>query len=162
MFQVTLTDQSGQAQIKELSRKFRTQTNAKALRKEFTTGLKSAATPLMLETKAAALALPSHGHSHTGLRKRTARAISLQVKAAGKNPSVKIRISRRSMGDQAALPMLMNHGWWRHPVFNDREVWVRQVGSRDWFDRPIRRGQRKVRAEILQVMQRLERKLTIR
>jgi hypothetical protein len=46
--------------------------------------------------------------------------------------------------DQRKLPMYMNRGQWRHPVFGGPR-WVTQAVQPGWFDRPARRHAPRVR-----------------
>lgn len=75
------------------------------------------------------------GPRSTGLRMRTARALTLSQTRKG----IRIQVSARKFGDYGVtLPRYLDTEasprWkrWRHPVFGDPDVWVEQSGS-PWF-----------------------------
>lgn len=150
---------TGTDDLRRASRKIRESADPKTVRRELSQALKQSTTPALTDAKAAALALPAHGRHHTGLRVRIARGVTAQAKLSGRTAGVKVRVSRRIMGSQAAVPMLMNHGNWRHPVFGETKVWVTQRGSRNWFDSAVDRHRREVRRAVKGVLDDLERKL---
>lgn len=89
-----------------------------------------------------------------GLRETVARAVRVQVSAAARSASMRIRVQTRHLPpDQRTLPRRMNEGRWRHPVFGNRAAWVTQVvNPKGWFDRPMRKHGRKVRDEAVSVV----------
>lgn len=56
---------------------------------------------------------------------------------------------------------LTNEGKVRHPVYGNPFTWVTQAipKARDWFDRPIRAGAPKVRAELNKALDKIARKI---
>jgi len=158
MLELTLS-RSSQDDLRKLARQLRTVGDAKAIRRDLTKGLRAAARPAQQEAKAAALALPSKRPGSTGLRRQIAAATGTQVRTTGRNAGVKIRVSKKRMGDKARLPRLMNKGTWRHPVFGNREVWVTQTSRYLWFDRPLLLSGPLVRREIKKVLDDIERRL---
>lgn len=75
------------------------------------------------------------GRRSTGLRARTARALTLSQTRKG----VRIQVSARKFGDYGVtLPRYLDTEasprWkrWRHPVFGNQDVWVEQRGE-PWF-----------------------------
>lgn len=149
---------TGADDLRKASRKIREAANPREVRKELTQALKQSTAPAVADAKVAALAIPAKGRASTGLRRRMARGVTAQVKTGGRTPGVKVRISRRVMGKQAPVPMLMNEGQWRHPVFGE-DTWVEQRGDKNWFDNVIDRHKRGVRAGIKRAIDELERKL---
>jgi hypothetical protein len=126
---------NGPADLKAISKRIRSTATPKQIRKDLTAGLKAGAQPAAVKVKAAALALPAKpGGKSTGLRKKMARVTNVQVRTGGNQAGVKVRISRARMGSQASLPKVTNEGLWRHPVYGNREHWVRQLSRRGWFD----------------------------
>jgi hypothetical protein len=75
-----------------------------------------------------------------GLRATIARAIRAEVKTGGSSASVRIRVQRRHLPpDQRKLPVYLNTGRWRHPVFGNRRAWVAQTAPPAWWDDTMRR-----------------------
>lgn len=151
---------SGQDDLRRVARQLRAHGDAKVIRREMTKALREGTKPAVVNVKAASLALPAKSGKSTGLRRRMAAATSAQVRTAGRNPGVKVRVRRARMGDQASLPKVTNEGVWRHPVFGDRETWVTQTSRRGWFDTANRRSAPGVRREIKKILDDTERKLT--
>jgi hypothetical protein len=87
----------------------------------------------------AALAEPSTGVGHTGLRRDVSRGVQIIELPSGRG--VRIITSMPEM-DEAVIPRGMdNVRGWRHPVFGHRNRWVRQTsGSDAWFMDSMRRG----------------------
>ncbi len=88
----------------------------------------------------------------SGLRAAAANTVSASVRSGGRSAGVYIR-SRSSLmpADQQKLPMYMNRGSWRHPIFGD-DRWVTQTVTPGWFDRPARRHAPRVREEAFKVV----------
>jgi hypothetical protein len=72
---------------------------------------------------------------------------------------VDVRISRKAMGKQASIVRATNKGLWRHPVFGNRNVWVRQRSRAGWFDDAANLNARAVRQDMAAVLERLARRL---
>ena len=72
-----------------------------------------------------------------GLRAAVAGATRLEVKTGGKDVSVRLKVNSRMLpADQRKLPVHLNTGRWRHPVFGNRHAWVTQTAAaRGWFTR---------------------------
>jgi len=158
MLQMGMT---GADDLRALSKRIRTVTNPKQVRKDLTKGLREGAKPAAARVKAAALALPdTPGNKSTGLRRKMARATSVQVRTGGNQAGVAVRLSRARMGDQAALPKVTNKGSWRHPVFGDRNTWVVQASRRGWFDEANRQSAKDVRASVKKVIDDIEKRLS--
>jgi hypothetical protein len=83
----------------------------------------------------------------SGLRAAAANTVQASVRTSGRSAGVYIR-SRASLmpPDQRKLPMYMNRGQWRHPVFASGN-WVTQAVTPGWFDRPARKHGPRVREE---------------
>lgn len=97
------------------------------LRKQMNRRLKQDVQPLIPAARAAArLRLPQQG----GLAARVAAVpMRVQVRAAGRDPGVRVVVSRRAgSGARAA-----NRGYVRRPTFG-REPWVNQQIQPGWFD----------------------------
>jgi len=148
-----------QADLRKLSKQLRTVGDAKVIRRESTKRLRAAARPAQQRVKAAARGLPAKGPKSSGLRRRTANAITTQVRMSGRMAGVNIRIPTSRMGGLSVLPQRMNAGRWRHPVYGNREVWVTQTSRAGWFDRTLQMQGPGVRREIKRVLDDIERKL---
>lgn len=152
---------TGADQLRAVSRQLRTQADAKAMKRDLTRELKRSTQPAVLAVKAAARNLPARGPKSTGLRRRMAAATGAQVRTSGRSPGVKVRISKRRLGAQAAPARMLDRVGWRHPVYGT-DRWVTQRGVLDWFERVNRAQGPKVRAGCKAVLDRLERKLARR
>lgn len=111
----------------------------KDLRKLMNRALRAATKPAIAETrKFARELLPKEG----GLNERVARSKFSTKIRTGANPSVRITAT----GVDARLN---TQGRDRHPVYGNRNVWVQQRVKPGWFDVPMRRGAKHVRAELI-------------
>lgn len=147
----------GLKELEKLTRRLEDSASKKAIRDELMAALKESTKPIVGDVKTAALALPSKGRHHTGLRRRIARAVGAQIGTTG----VKVQISRRVMGNQASLPKRIDEGKWRHPVFGNSDVWVTQQGQRAWFENAVKRHTRGVQQAVKGVLDDLEKKLKV-
>lgn len=153
-------DPNTQRQLQVAARKLKRHGNAVAIRKEMVKGLRAAAKPGEKAAKASAMSLPANTGQSTGLRRRIASAIGIQVRAS-RNALVRIRVGRAKMGGQASLPQRMNRpGRWRHPVYGNREAWVTQTSRAGWFDRPVLATRPQAIAEMTKVLQRIVRRMS--
>jgi BMFP domain-containing protein YqiC len=152
---------TGAADLKTLAKKIRKSADAKQVRKDLTKGLKDGTKPALVLVKAAALALPDKpGNKSTGVRRKMARVANVQVRASGNSAGVRVRLSRSRMGDHAAMARVTNDGKWRHPVYGNANVWVRQYSRRGWFDDANRRAASQVRKAVKQVIDDIEKRLS--
>lgn len=74
----------------------------------------------------------------SGLRESVARTVRVvnRTRGSGNQLTVKSEGSRMP-ADQKGLPVAMNEGKWRHPVFGNRKNWAEQTVTPGWFDKPI-------------------------
>ena len=151
---------NAQNDLRKITKKLRKSGDARVIRKRLLAGLKDGVQPAVAKSKAAALALPAKpGGKSTGLRKKLAKVIGPQVRTSGRDPGVRVRISRSRMGEQAALAKVTNIGRWRHPVHGDRKVWVTQTSKAHWFDDANRYSGPPVRRALGKVLTDIEREL---
>ncbi len=116
---------------------------------EFTRAIRQAAAPIVAHVQRRAMALPAHGPKHTGLRGRLAAGVRVQPYQNG------IRIVATALDPtEAALPRGMDNGpqGWRHPVYGNRDVWVRQRGG-SWFREPISTHREEVSSDLEAVVE---------
>ena len=87
----------------------------------------------------------------SGLRQTIASGVGVAVGLSPKVPSVRIRVSNaRLPTEQKGLPVAIEKGAWRHPVFGRPNVWVNQE-SQPFFYPPIRRHLPQIEAEVMAV-----------
>lgn len=142
----TLKIQGGD-QFKEAARRVRIANGE--LPGEIIDALERAAPPLeRAATRSAAANLPKRG----GLAAIVASAGMSHTRRAGG-----IRIVARGITQLK----LTNEGKVRHPVYGNPGTWVGQAipKAKDWFDRPIRAGAPKVRAELNKALDKIARKI---
>lgn len=89
--------------------------------------------------RASALAEPSRGVGHTGLRRDVSKGVRIIEMAS----AIGVRIiTSVPEADEAIIPRGMDtvRGW-RHPVFGHRNRWVTQTSGTDsWFMESMQRG----------------------
>jgi hypothetical protein len=122
-----------QAQLKEAG--------SRGLVRELNKALKSAAEPIAVDERVAALALPSKGKDSNGLRQGIADGVHVIVSRSKTSPGVRI-LSR------AKLARASNRRSWRHPVFGNRNVWVVETLSPGWWPATARRHKAAVTRQI--------------
>ncbi len=84
-----------------------------------------------------------------GLRDTIARALTMQISGGKTSASVRIKVNSKALPeDQRSLPRHMEKGTWRHPVFGDRDTWVNQTSTPDWFKGTLRKHAPAVRSAI--------------
>lgn len=94
--------------------------------------LRNEVDPLVDKAKNNVRTLRVRGHAGTtGLRQRVAAGVFVRV-----NPGIGVRVmTSMPQNDEAIIPRGLDRtSGWRHPVFGNREVWVRQFASKPgWF-----------------------------
>ncbi len=167
---------SGGEAFKQLGRKFRAAGKDGAeIRKALTKTIQGHLNTIISEQKAAALGMDFKGAQGRGTLRRSAfhQSASLRGKkvrarkggyglraAVAQGIKGKVSYTGRKLGaritvdtshlppSQRTLPKhLDNPRGWRHPVWGNRSVWVRQVGE-PYFSEPIERHIAKVRRDI--------------
>ena len=115
--------------------------NNKELKKEFSQELRAAARPMVPAVRQAIRQIPSRrGYTADGLRGRMSKATKLEVRTAGKDAGVRIRVDGRKMPNREKALQSYMEGVkkpWRHPVFGNREVWVKQ-DPKPYFFKTVR------------------------
>lgn len=134
----------------------------KQIGKRFRKELRAAAAPLVPAVRANIRALPSkRSYTARGLRGQMSRATSLQVKTAGRQASVVIRVDGRKMAAGARSLQAYMEGTkspWRHPVYG-HDVWVRQE-PHPYFYRTMRAAGPRARLAVNRVMNDVSKKIT--
>lgn len=112
--------------------------NPLVLRGEIRGGMSGVGPQARRAVASAALAIPAKGPRHTGLRRRMARAAQARTVNTASGPTLVIGVQRSVMGPQASLPKHLERGFWRHPLFGNKNYWYRQEqGSGGWFSHAI-------------------------
>ncbi|WAZ20164.1 hypothetical protein STRCI_001263 [Streptomyces cinnabarinus] len=117
----------GGADLARISRALRDMDNPEVV-KRFRRELREAAKPLVPQVRASIQAIPSRTGKGT-LRAEMSRATRIEVRTTGRNANVAIRVDGRKMPTSKRSLQAYMEGTkrpWRHPVFGNREVWVRQ------------------------------------
>jgi hypothetical protein len=112
----------------------------KELKKRFRKELRAAAAPLVPKVRQSIRSIPSsRGYSPAGLRGALSKAVKLEVKTAGRQAGVALRVDGRKMPNHMkSLPsMVEGKKRWRHPVFGNKDVWVNQT-SEPYFYHVVR------------------------
>ena len=74
----------------------------------------------------------------SGLRESVARTVRVVNRSRGQSHQLTVKSEGSRMpGGQRMLPVHMNKGTWRHPVFGNRNAWVDQKVTPGWFDKPV-------------------------
>lgn len=118
----------GGEELRRVSRELRRMDNPE-IKKRFRKELRAAARPLVPKVRESIRAIPSaRGYSPDGLRGALSKATRLEVKTAGRQAGVAIRVDGRKMpSHMKSLPsMVEGKKRWRHPVFGNRDTWVSQ------------------------------------
>lgn len=122
------------------------------LRRQLAKELRDAVAPAVAEAKGRVLAIGSAGLPHDGgsLRSAVASRVQTQARLTGKSAGVRVRARKSGMprGFANAPKRLNRDGGWRHPVYGNRDVWVRQLGAPDWFDDPLQARKAEYRAAV--------------
>lgn len=120
----------------------------KALGDKFRREVREAADLLAARAQAAVMRIPTYGVSHTGLRGRVAKGVGTKITGHG----VDITTSMNER-DETNLPAYLDsQAGWRHPVFGNRDVWVRQDTGGSWFRATIESGRNDIEDRLEEVM----------
>jgi len=135
----------------------------KELLKRFRKELRSAAKPLVPAVRASIRQIPSsRPYTANGLRGQMSRATALQVKTAGRQAAVVIRVDGRKMPPHAGAVAAYMEGSrprWRHPVYGNRDNWVQQP-AHPYFYKVMAAGGPRARLAVNRVMDQVSRDIT--
>ncbi|MYR84090.1 hypothetical protein GTY41_03805 [Streptomyces sp. SID685] len=147
--------------LKRIARELRTMGD-KQLKAEFSKELRAAAKPMVPAVRAAIRQIPSkRSYRADGLRGSMSRAVKLEVRMAGREAGVRIRVDGRKMPDKARSLQAYMEGLkkpWRHPVFG-HDVWVKQ-DPHPYFFRTVRPLGLASRVQVNKAMDRVAKKIT--
>lgn len=120
----------------------------KGLGDKFRREVREAADRLANRAQAEVMKIPVYGMKHTGLRARVARGVGVKITGSG----VDITTSMNER-DEVNLPAYLDsQSGWRHPVFGNRHVWVRQETGGSWFRATIESGRDDIENDLHDVM----------
>jgi hypothetical protein len=143
---------SGQADLVALAKRLK-DAGEKGMQKDLRREFRRAGQPALRDVRSAVQSIPvrgvrggggrqraewrrsrsKRGGGPTGLRSSVAKATVMET-AFGVSARVRFRVKASAMPPgQQKLPRYLDRAdGWRHPVFGNREVWVRQIGK-PWF-----------------------------
>lgn len=150
-----------QQQLTALSARLALEADGKRLKLELARNLRAAVAPAVSEIKATVSALHRSAASarlreisHQGtevlssIGAAIAAGVSARARMTGRSAGVVVRASKKGMPRKFYnAPKRMNAQSFRHKVFG-RDVWVTQVGSPGFFDKPLHRDRVKYRVAI--------------
>lgn len=121
----------------------------KGLGDKFRREVREAAQRLATRAQAQVMRIPTTTGQHTGLRARVARGVG--VKITGHGVDITTSMNER---DETNLPAYLDsQAGWRHPVFGNRHVWVRQETGGSWFRATIESGRDDIEDRLNEVME---------
>lgn len=130
------------------------------LRRRMLAELRKAGNELRDAERSAVLALPAAKYQ-TGLREQIAAATVVRTRATGRAAGVRVMVNAARLGGKRRLPVLMNRGAWRHPVYGNREAWVNQSSQRGWWEEPGARLNPVLRQRMLAVLEQVAAELQV-
>ena len=115
----------------EFANELKAFSNSGAIVNEIRKDLRKPLPELRTAVRASAIAkLPSGG----GLGAWVAKArLSAELKAYGRAAGIRVKVSRKSTKDKAALKQLDEGGTLRHPLYGNRRHWYSQVVASRYF-----------------------------
>lgn len=160
----------GTGQLTDLSRRLRA-AGGPRLRQNTYRRVRRAAEPLHrdLQRSIRTVQLSGTGRTKRGgpspterpLRSGIAGAVRISVRS-GASPGARIWLdgSRLPPGVTMGVPARINEGRLRHPVFGNRKRWANQwARPSGWWERPVRDGTPRMRAEVARVLDDVRRDL---
>lgn len=142
----------GASELRRVARNIK-EVGDKDLKRELHRGLNRAVKPLKLAVKAEALHRMPSGYAPvlTGSLK-----VGSSIRAAG---AIKIRASAKGKRDNRDLRALDERGSLKHPLYGNRNRWYTTRIRPGFFTDPLVKGAHQVRAEVVQVINRVARKM---
>lgn len=116
---------------------------------KFVNDLRDAADGLAKRAEAEVMRIPATTGQSSGLRRRVAKGVGTKITRSG----VQITTSMNER-DEVNLPAYLDsQSGWRHPVFGNRHVWVRQDTGGSWFRATIERGQPEIQQRLEEIFE---------
>ncbi|MEU4348309.1 hypothetical protein [Streptomyces sp. NPDC023838] len=158
---------TGTGTLLELQRRLRA-AGHENIRASMQRRIRRAAEPLRddLQSAIRSVNITSSGGGRSGrspttrpLRATIAQAIRISVRTTA-NPGAKVWVDRsRLPADLRRMPIVINEGRIRHPVFGNRRRWATQWATPPWWDTTVRRSQPRMEAEVARVLDDVRRRL---
>lgn len=150
-----------QSDLRDLVRDISKHGDAKAFRKELSSGMRAAVKPIVVKARAAVRSQPG-GRKSTGLRADIARAVQMKVdmRATSERIGIRVRLDGSKLRSHPKGIVAAYEGVrpWRHPLFGNRDKWVTQP-SRGFLTEVVEADRSRVMREIEQTMNTIARKL---
>jgi hypothetical protein len=146
----------GSAQLAALAARLKVAGDV-GIRREMMSSLRAAAKPLIPLARASALArLPKRG----GLAERVATT-GMGTSVRTTPATARVRVFARDVKSGAHDVRATNNGYVRHPVFNDRENWVRQEipNAKGWWTDAMRGASPAAEVEVQTILRRIARQV---
>lgn len=124
----------------------------KSLPDKLRKAMRDAAKPAAEDAKRRVRALPVHGRKHTGLRAKVARGVDIQA-GVGRGLGVRI-VTGMANPQERKLPLYLDdQRGWRHPVFGNRHIWVKQTTGGSWFRSTIAEHRPQMEHDLAKVLE---------
>ncbi|MFI6270735.1 hypothetical protein [Micromonospora zamorensis] len=144
-----------QQQLQAVARRLSQEADGKKLRRDLAKNLRAALDPAKQEIRSGLMSMSTAGLPTDGppLRAAVLKNLKAEARLTGRSTGARLRIRKKGMPrDFPNAPKRLNRkGGWRHQVYG-RDVWVRQLGEPDYFDRPTRQNKAVYRAAVRAAM----------
>ena len=144
-----------QQALQAVARALSAEADGKKFRRELAKNIRQALEPAKAAVSSKLMGMSSAGLPVKGppLRATVLKGLKAEARLTGRSTGARLRIRKKGMprGFANAPKRLNSKKGWRHKVFG-REVWVRQIGEPEYFDRPLREGKDEYKAAVLQAM----------
>lgn len=148
-----------------LGKKMRAEADGKQLRKELIAEIRQAVEPGVAAVQGRLRSIPARGSTSSTPALGTALASKVrpQVRLSGRVTGVAIRIPQTpNLRGFTFAAKRLNRSSWRHPVFG-HDVWVDQMSPIEgYFDTTLQADKDKYRAAVLNVVDKMARRLASR
>ncbi|MFC6017214.1 hypothetical protein ACFP2T_13480 [Plantactinospora solaniradicis] len=149
--------------LQALGRRLRDEEDGKKLRRDLAKNLRAALEPAKDEVRSALMGMATAGLEVDGapLRTTVLKGLKAEARLTGRKTGARLKIKKTPelRNFKNAPKRLNSKKGWRHRVFG-QDVWVTQVGEREYFDRTIRTGQGRYRAAVRAAMAETARRIT--
>lgn len=138
------TGRSSASRVGELDRELERLTGTTGVPRWVQRDISDEARKLAREAAEKLLSMPTRGEEHTGLRAEIASGISVTETESGAKIESKV-----DEEDEKFIPRgLDDERGWMHPVFGNRNVWVRQHGRFGWWSDTMDGARERIRDKI--------------
>ena len=149
--------------LQALGRALKDEADGKKLRRDLAKNLRLALEPAKAEVRSALMGMASAGMEVDGapLRTTVLKGMKAEARLSGRATGARLKIKKTPelRGFKNAPKRLNSTKGWRHRV-HGTDVWVTQVGEREYFDRPVKAGREQYRAAIRAAMADTARRIT--